>query len=318
MMATLDIIVPNWNSGTQLRTCLDSIARADRNGVKLQRVLVVDNASSDGSTDSLNDFPLPVVCLQNDTNRGFAAACNQGAASSHADYLLFLNPDTRLLQDSLTKPIAFMEARGNEQTGIVGIQFLNDGGAVSVTCARFPSLRRFLSNMLGLERVSPRVFPGLFMLDWDHTDTREVDQVIGAFFLVRRILFERLGGFDERFFVYFEEVDFSLRARRAGWRTVYLATARAYHRGGGTTEQIKPTRLFYNLRSRILYGYKHFSWTGATVLAITTLFFECFTRLARGTARGSLTELFDTTRGYTMLWRALPTIARTARQLRGV
>ena len=104
------------------------------------------------------------------------------------------------------------------------------------------------------------------MREWNHEESREVDQVMGAFFLVRQKLFEEWGGFDERFFVYLEDVDFSSRARRVGWRSFYMAGVKAYHKGGGTSEQIKSTRLFYSLRSRILYSYKHFSCASATAL----------------------------------------------------
>src|SRR5258708_40080093 len=101
------------------------------------------------------------------------------------------------------------------------------------------------------------------MSDCDYFDTRRVDVVTGAFLLVRRGIFEVLGGFDERFFVYLEDVDFLYRVGQAGWRCYYLAAARAYHRGGGCSEQAKAARLFYALRSRILYSYKHFGRASA-------------------------------------------------------
>src|SRR5207245_5442374 len=133
------------------------------------------------------------------------------------------------------------------------------------TCARFPTPRRFLSSILGLDRALPAMFPPHFMVEWNHEESQEVDQVMGAFFLVRRSVFEALGGFDERFFVYFEEVDFSLRARKLGWRTFYLSVAQAYHLGSGlVTKPAQAARLFYSLRSRILYAYKHFNGLAAT------------------------------------------------------
>src|SRR6185503_16033407 len=110
------------------------------------------------------------------------------------------------------------------------------------TCARFPTPGRFFAKMLGLDRILPGIFPSHFMTEWDHATNREVDQVMGAFFLVRRSAYEALAGFDERFFVYFEEVDFALRARARGWSTYYLTQARAYHEGGGSTKQIRPAR----------------------------------------------------------------------------
>ncbi len=103
------------------------------------------------------------------------------------------------------------------------------------------------------------------MLDWDHRQNREVDHAMGSFFLVRNILFKKLQGFDERYFVYLEDLDFSLRAKQAGFVSYYFTDAAAYHKGGGTSEQIKARRLFYSLHSRILYWYKHFNWAAANM-----------------------------------------------------
>jgi len=275
--------------------------------------LVIDNASQDASARAVEDLALPLFLIRNNVNRGFAAACNQGAVGSKADYLLFLNPDTRLFEDSLTVPIAFMERPENQHIGIVGIQLINDEGRVSRTCARFPTPGQFFAKMLGLDRLFPRVFSSHFMNEWDHRDCREVDQVMGAFFLIRRALFEMLNGFDERFFVYFEEVDLSFRARQLGWSSFYLAAAQAYHKGGGTSEQIKAKRLFYSLRSRILYGYKHFSRATATMLMLGTLIVEPLSRMALGAARGSGNEIIETGRAYFMLWSSVPEWMKVAR-----
>lgn len=137
-------------------------------------------------------------------------------------------------------------------------------------------------------------------------ESREVDHVMGAFFLVRRSLYEALEGFDDRFFVYFEDLDFSRRAEKAGWRSYYLAAAQVYHRGGGTSEQIKSARLFYTLRSRILYGYKHFNWWAATASMLGTLFLEPFIRIGFAIVKGSKVRLQETFGAYAMLWMSLP------------
>jgi GT2 family glycosyltransferase len=306
MIASIDIIVVNWNAGRQLRDCLASIVTTRRHGFEIRRVVVVDNASWDGSALGLDDLALPLTVLYNPTNRGFAAACNQGARNSTAEYLLFLNPDTRLFTNSLTAPLAFMACLKNQSTGIMGIQLLDNNGQVSRSCARFPTPGRLLARSLGLDRLFPWLFPSCTMVEWDHKESRVVDQVIGAFFLVRRPLFETLRGFDERFFVYMEEVDFSLRALQMGWKSVYLTEAQAYHKGGGTSEHVKAARLFYSLRSRILYTYKHFQWATATGLLLTALVMEPVTRVAFALTKGSLVEVWDTLKGYSMLWANSP------------
>lgn len=311
-MLSLDIVVVNWNAGRQLWECLESIVGASRKDVQLMRVMVVDNASRDGSLDRIDRLPLPLNIIRNEENMGFAAACNKGAKSSAADYLLFLNPDTRLAEDSLIKPLSFMEHSENWRVGIMGIQLVDEDSRVSRTCTRFPKPSMFFSKMLGLDRLSPRFFPSHFMTEWDHSGSCEVEHVIGAFFLVRRFLFEELGGFDERFFVYLEDLDFSLRARQAGYSSYYLAGSQAYHKGGGTSEQVKAQRLFYSLRSRILYGYKHFGDFSATALLMGTILIEPLSRLVLALSHLSLAQFKETLSGYWALWRSLPAISKTA------
>jgi len=305
-MLSVDIIIVNWNSGRQLFNCLKAIGEVDLSDIELKSVVVVDNASRDDSHRGLENLNLPLQIVTNLTNRGFAAACNQGALNSKADYLLFLNPDMALLKDSLQEVFKFLTQPNNLSIGILGIQLLNDLGKICRTSARFPTPARFIVKMIALDRIFPSIFQSHFMTEWNHKDNRDVDQVMGAFFLVRRSLFEELGGFDERFFVYFEEVDFSLRARKAGWKSYYLAEAQAYHKGGGTSEQVKAARLFYSLRSRILYGFKHFGWISAICLMLATLFIEPVSRIVNALTKRSGKEMIETIRGYLMLWRDSP------------
>jgi len=309
-----DVIIVNWNSGEQLRQCLTSIEAADQGNFALSRVCVVDNASQDNSVNETVQYELPIQIIHNGQNKGFAVACNQGAQDSQADYLLFLNPDARLFENSLTVPISFMEQSENKNVGIVGIQLVDDSGSVARTCARFPTPGRFFAKMLGLDRLFPKYFSSYFMREWDHSETRIVDHVIGAFFLVRRLVFESLGKFDERFFVYLEDLDFSYRAHQAGWQSVYLATAQAYHAGGGSSRQTKARRLFYSLRSRILYSYKHFGFYSAMFVMLGTILIEPFSRLVLAGMHRSIQEAQQTAKAYGLLFRALPSILRSVWQ----
>jgi GT2 family glycosyltransferase len=270
---------------------------SDKFGLSLGRLVVVDNGSSDASlTDLPRAFPLTVI--KNSQNRGFAVACNQGAQGSKSDYLLFLNPDTCLYPDSLTNPIRFMEVPSNARVGVCGIRMVDESGVSMVSCARFPSLRIFVGEMTGLSRLFPTLFPPHLMTGAECQQSREVDQVIGAFFLVRRSVFELNGGFDERFFVYFEEVDFSLRTFRQGYSSYYLADTRLYHRGGGSSHHVKAQRLFYSLRSRVQYGFKNFSVYEAVVLLVLTLTLELVARLVLATFLASKSKLSETVRAY--------------------
>jgi N-acetylglucosaminyl-diphospho-decaprenol L-rhamnosyltransferase len=313
VLPKLEVVTVNFNSGEQLRRCLESIKDARKDNYRLSRVVVVDNSSVDGSAEDFGDFGFSLVVIRNEINRGFAAACNQGAKGTDADYLLFLNPDTRLFEDSLNKPIAFMASPSNREVGVVGIQLIDEQGRISRTCTRLPSPRQFFAQILGLDRIAPRLFKSHFMWEWDHKESREVDHVMGAFFLIRRSLFEELDGFDEQFFVYLEDVDLSLRAHRAGWRRFYLADAKAYHKGGGTSERVKALRLFYSFRSRILYAYKHFGPASATSLTLATLFLEPITRSLWSLLRLAFRELSETMQAYSLLWREMPQLIRILR-----
>jgi GT2 family glycosyltransferase len=169
----------------------------------------------------------------------------------------------------------------------------------------------YIAQAFGFAAVCPSRYSH-FMTTFDHQETRDVDHVAGAYFLIRRSLFEILGGFDERFFVYLEDLDFALRAKRLGWRSVFLAHARAYHKGGGVSDQVKAHRLFYSLRSRILYAFKHFNRAEAWAVCLATLAIEPVPRSVRGLLRLSGRELTDTVHGFTLLWWGLPGILRRA------
>lgn len=306
-MARIDIVIVNWNSGDFLRDCVASLcsahaARPDLIG----SVTVVDNGSHDDSLSRMQYGDLPLRIVRNTDNRGFGAACNQGAAGGEAGYLLFLNPDAAASAEALRGPVDYLERPANRRVGICGVQLLDESGRVARSCARFPSPAMFFHGALGLDRIAPGRFPRARMAEWDHGCTRQVDQVIGAYFLVRRPLFEQLGGFDERYFVYFEEVDFSCRARERGFVSVYLAGVQARHRGGGSSDKVRAHRLYYSLRSRLLYSFRHFSKFGALSVVLVTLFVEPVGRLAHAMLVGSPRSAAETIRGYAWLWRWLP------------
>ncbi|WP_404303060.1 glycosyltransferase family 2 protein [Alicycliphilus denitrificans] len=297
-MKKIDIVVVNWNSGSQLKLCLDSLS-----STVIEKKIVIDNFSSDDSAKLIADFH-SVTLILSCTNLGFGKACNLGAEHAQGEFLLFLNPDAAVYPGTLEKSLAFMQDPRNADVGICGVRLKDETGHVARSCARFPSPWGFVAHALGLDRLFPRL--GHSMAEWPHDSTRDVDQVIGAFFLVRRSVFDALGGFDERFFVYFEEVDFSRRARQAGWRSVYLADVQAFHAGGGTSNQVKARRLFYSLRSRLLYAHKHFGAAGFALTCTATLLLEPLSRTALALGRRSWTTCKETWFAYAMLWRWLP------------
>jgi len=310
-VASCDIVIVNWNSGGQLAEAIASICRHDHNCVS--SVIVVDNASTDDSlarVQAMTTIPVSLQIIRNSENRGFGAACNQGAAIAGSEYLLFLNPDVCLFKDSLSKAIEFMQNPENTRVGIIGVQLVDGHGYVARSCSRFPTLMIFLLQSVGLNRLPCLQHFSQSLIEWDHGSTKQVDQVIGAFFLVRLELFLSLEGFDERFYVYFEEVDFSFRAHKQGWSSVFLAGAKAFHAGGGTSHQVKAHRLFYVLRSRLLYGFKHFRRWQAWILVGLTLAVEPFSRSLFALFSGGISALRDTWRGYIMLYSDIPSILK--------
>ncbi len=297
---SVDIIIVNWNSGELLKDCIQSINSAINNSFDLKRVVIVDNKSSDNSIEFSINHNLPLFFIKNEENLGFAKACNQGASGSKADFLLFLNPDTVLFKDSLSEPAKFLS--GNPKVGIVGVQMINDAREISRNCARFPTPFRMVYTSFGLDKILPAIFPGHFMSEWDHLSDRQVDQVMGSFFMIRRNLFDRLKGYDERFFVYYEDVDLAFRAFKKSYLSYYFAEAKIYHKGGGTTDNIKAERLFYIMRSKLLYAKKHFGNINFILIFIATLFIEPIVRVvASGFRTGSLTEGKEIIRGYKKL-----------------
>jgi GT2 family glycosyltransferase len=299
---SVDVVIVNWNSQDHLRGCLESLVQATRGESTLRRVVIVDNDSTDGSLDRIRESPLPLEVIENRSNRGFASGCNQGAAGSRADYILFLNPDVRLSETSLRVPLEFMQRPSSAAYAICGIQLLDGRGEISPSVARFPTWGQLLARSAALDRLFPQWVAGHYLSDAEHRMNRDVDQVSGAFFLVRRAVFEQLAGFDERFFMYYEELDLSLRARRAGYRSAFLADTHAVHYGGASSEQVLGRRLFYSLRSRILYGYKHFGPLRATLVMLGAVLIEPLARLIRAIRRGSKRELQATAYATGRLW----------------
>lgn len=297
----LDIVIVDYRAGLLLRECLASLREHLPEHVRLASVTIVDNAPNGSADPHVASGGLPLTVVPNSVNRGFAAASNQGAACGRAPYILFLNPDTRVQPGSLDVPVKLMERPEEQQTGIVGVQLVDETGRPGTTCYRFPQASHFFWKALGFDRLAPNRFPSGPYTDFRHDATRQVDQVIGAFFLVRRSVFERLGGFDERFFVYFEEMDFSKRAMDAGFRSLFVAQGRAFHAGCGTTDAIRARRLFYSLRSRLRYADKHFSVGDRALAWAVTLLLEPLSRVAMALARRRLDEVRETLQGYWML-----------------
>lgn len=257
----LSIIVVNYETGPLLGNCLASVRRFA--GDVTLECIVVDNASTDGSLEALRGFP-EVQLVRNTTNVGFGRAVNAALRLAKGRYFLLLNPDTVIVSPVFRTLIASLEAR--PAVGIVGPRLINVDGSLQTSAYRFPTLFQAAGAVLGLKRVVPvelvrRVAGGRLgrhfgQLD-PHLHPRPVDYVTGACMLVRREVVEQVGEFDERFFLYFEEKDFCLRASRQGWQVYFDPSAEVVHVIGGSSKGDPATTVVERFRSLRQYHDKH-------------------------------------------------------------
>jgi GT2 family glycosyltransferase len=300
-----DVVTVNWNAGRQLADCIRSVQTVD--GDAVARFIVVDNGSTDTSLNDLPDWDKLTVDRAG-VNLGFGRGCNRGAAQGDAPYILLLNPDTRLSEGAITTAIEFLESQEGQNYGIASVMLRDDSGAVTRNAARFPTLGTFANIIFLLDRISRRRFPPLHLSDFDHCSSRPVDHVQGAFYLIRRPLFEALGGFDDEFFVYYEDLDLSRRAALAGGPCYFLADTFAWHRGGGTSHQVKARAYFYSVDARLTYAQKHFSRAASALHTLLTFTIEPFTSVIWNLYRHRGRQVRPLVAAYLMLFQALPRI----------
>ena len=270
----LDVIVVNWNANDMLVDCVMSVLQSQNVGEWLSRIVVVDNASTDTSLQQLEALcDARVHIIKNERNLGFGRACNLGSRLGNSELILFLNPDVVLEPNALTKAIQVM-CHGDDNIGVCGIKLITRIGEIARTCARKPTAWNMTAYALGFGRKTSGGIKTYMMSEWDHCESMFVHHVIGAFYLIRRSVFEGLGGFDERFFMYLEDLDLSTRIADAGLKCRYVGEVRAIHEGGGTSKQIQGRRLFYAIRSRLQYANKHFGIGGAFLVSVSSAVIE--------------------------------------------
>jgi|WetSurMetagenome_2_1015567.scaffolds.fasta_scaffold09674_5 GT2 family glycosyltransferase len=223
-MTRLSIIIVSWNTRELLAACLASIYRQPPHAPF--EVIIVDNASGDGSRERVRrEFPAALL-IENPANLGFAAASNRGAATAMGSYLLFLNSDTRVHAGTLDSALSFMER--HPRAGVMGCRTMDDGGSPQGTALGFPTPARVFANISGLSRMLR--FPRL-----RRQCRRRPDYIQGSFLVIPKRVFDHCGGFDERFFLYGEDADLCLRVREAGLAIEYDPTCAITHHGGGSS-----------------------------------------------------------------------------------
>lgn len=252
----VSIVIVTYNARDYACRCIQSIFEHTQ---ELEyEVIVVDNVSQDGTPDTVAaEFPaVRLICQQ--LNVGFAAGVNRGVSESRGEAVVILNPDTLLLDNALLP--MWRHLKENPEIGVLGPKLLDEDGSVQLSCRRFPG---FASGLFNRYSLLTRLFPGnrfsaeYLMSDWDHSQAREVDWVSGACWMVPRRAFDCIGGLDEGYFMYIEDVDFCQRAHRAGWKVVYFPQASLVHHIGRSTGSLANRMIIERHRS-IWHYYKRY------------------------------------------------------------
>jgi len=252
-MNTVSIIIVNWNTKEMLQDCIKSIPIGAGN-ISYQ-IIVVDNASGDGSAEVIGkNFP-EIILIKNNKNKGFAYACNQGAAAAKNTYLFFLNPDTLLEKDCLQNLVSFSDKQS--WMGAVGPQLIGRDGKIQNSVRYFPRIRDILIRDTFLKKIIPVSKKKKFLVRISQKEPSSVEQISGAAFLIRRDLWKDIGGMDERFFMFYEEVDLCKRLKDLGYGIYYLPSARIVHRGGGSRKQDRSAVFYYSVKSMFAYLHKY-------------------------------------------------------------
>ncbi len=267
----ISVIIVNWNVKNFLRSCLMSIYRFTE-GVTFE-VFVVDNNSSDGSQQMLkNEFP-QVNFIANAENLGFARANNQSIKLCTGSYILLLNPDTQLIDNSLRSMKKFMDSR--EDISAIGCKLIFADGTTQYNCRHFPTVFTDLTEAFYLNTLFPknRIFNYHRMEYWKHDYLRQIDVPYGACLLIRRSVIAGVGLMDERFFLYYDEMDWCYRIKKKGGRIFFVPDIKIIHNSSRSSKQIYFQSSRWMIKSKLLFFEKHYG-----IFALISLFFNLLIR----------------------------------------
>jgi hypothetical protein len=261
------VVIVNYRSDEHLAECLASLDKTTA-GLDLD-VIVVDNGRTLASNGFRERFP-QVRLVENAANVGFARASNQGIRLARGRHVLCLNPDTVVHEGAVAALVGYLDA--HPRVGAVGARLLESDGRLQYSCRRFPG---YLTIFFGRYALLTRLLPGntasrdYLYLDWDHRSAREVDWVSGACLMVRRDVIERLGTFDEGYFLFVEDMDWCRRMRDAGWSVAYVPDAVVTHHIGASRGPVPAGLVWARHRGMLRYVRKHFGapWPLRAVVA---------------------------------------------------
>lgn len=271
----ISVSIVSYNTCDLLRDCLTSLRARAAEGEATLEIIVADNGSTDGSVEMVErEFP-EVIVFRTGGNIGYGRANNAAFERSRGGYFFVLNSDTEVEAGALAEMRDFLDE--NPQAGCAGAKLILPDGSTQPSVGSDPTLKAVFFEQTYLDRLLPKfkLTGGYNLTWWDYSDRREVEQVCGACLFVRRAAWEEIGGFDPAYFMYFEDTDFCVRVRRAGWQIWYLPDARIQHRLGGSSSDD------WRVRARMVSAYNHsryYFWTreagpggGALLKAMTLL-----------------------------------------------
>ncbi|WP_246040552.1 glycosyltransferase family 2 protein [Roseovarius arcticus] len=235
----LSVVIVNWNTVSLLHQVLHSVF--NNCGAIRMQIIVIDNASEDGSADMVaREFP-GVLLIRNLRNRGFAAANNQGFEVAIGRYVLMLNSDTIVLGDVLAASVRYLNS--HPDVGAMGCRVLNPDRTMQRTCSMWPSLINLTLQTSGLCKLPwPRFLGRYQMMDWQRDSERDVDSITGCYLMVRNTVLEQVGPLDESFFFFGEETDWCRRIRMAGCRLVFAPVGEIIHYGSASASKLNHRR----------------------------------------------------------------------------
>lgn len=277
----LSIIIVSWNVKALLADCLRSVAAGS--GEIAVETIVVDGASADGSADMVaQQFPW-VKLIACDQNVGFPRGNNIGMEQAAGRHILLLNPDTELVGDALKVLVAYLDQHA--EVGGVGPMLLNPDGSVQSSRRRFPTLMTGLLESTWLAPLGPGVMRRYYAQDLPDDVEADIDWVVGACLMVPRQVAAQVGGMDEAYFMYSEELDWCRRIKDAGWKVRYLPAAQVVHHEGKSSEQAVTARHINFQRAKLRYFYKYHGRLKGWILRVVLLknyAFQLLIELAKG------------------------------------
>ncbi|MFA5076549.1 MAG: glycosyltransferase family 2 protein [Patescibacteria group bacterium] len=260
----LSIIIVNRNTCELLKKCLASIYN---NTANLDfEIIVIDNASTDDSIQMTKNRFSQVKIITNNINTGYAFANNQGIKISTGDFILLLNSDTEVLPNCLPTMISYM--RVHPQAGLAGCKLLNIDQTLQPSVRRNPRLWDQMVILTKLPNFFPNAIKHYLYSDFDYNHEAEVDQIMGAFMLIRRAVVNQIGGLDQNTFFWFDDVDYCQRTKNAGWQIIYTPIAQIIHLKGYTADKYLPLTKQKMFVKSLLYYFKKQQGIGAYLILL--------------------------------------------------